>query len=137
MDLASEPRVESDLHLDLRQQVYRCGDRFALVTYTITVKNPGPGAATEVSVRNRLPDGALFYGAQATRGTLKTPKQWHQGTLTWTIGAVDANAGKVIQLRICAMLKGSGRHVNRARVVAATPDPDLENNAASTTYHWR
>lgn len=126
------PRM-ADLALTSSQYTVRHGN-IAFVTYVITLANPGPGRATEVQVRDKLPAGALFYSVHATRGTLQTPKQWHQGTVKWTIGNVKANPDKLAQLRICAILKEPGKNVNCARVLSATTDPAPDNNVVMNTY---
>lgn len=88
----------------------------SVVTFTVTLRNRGPGQATGVTVSDRLPDGLRFERASTTRGS------YDPATGVWTVGTLARN--EVATLTIAAFW--DGRPVaNTARVdTSDTPDPD-------------
>jgi len=79
------------------------------IVYTVTISNPGTGAATNVKVVDELPAGVTCEG---------------KNTLTWDIGTLDPGAVKTRQF--VANAGKTGNYVNRVR---GTADAGL--NAAS------
>ncbi len=87
------------------------------VTFTLTLSNAGPDNATNVAVRDLLPDGLFFLGSNATPGTF-TPF-----TGVWLIPVLTA--GSSISLEIEAAVNSSAEITNVAEVIAADQhDPD-------------
>jgi hypothetical protein len=97
------------------------------VTYTITVTNAGPEAATSLTVTDVLPAGATFVSASGTGATCT-------GTtvVTCTIATLANGASSVITLVVVA--NGDAPLANTATVTAVSPaDPTPINNAATAT----
>ena len=115
------------------------------VTYTLTVVNNGPAAASNVRAVDRLPDAvdvasmgagnivASDSGACTTPGTGVT-------TLTCSWGSVPNGATRTVT--ITAPIKAGSafalapqmrQAVNKANVYAATDDPDASDNADDAT----
>ena len=82
-----------------------------LVTFTITVGNTGPDAATGVSVQDLLPAGLLFKSAATSAGT------YDRFTGVWTLGTLAS--GQSETLLISARVTTLGTKVNTARVLSA------------------
>lgn len=86
------------------------------VTFTITLTNSGPTAASGVAVTDALPAGLSFVNASAGPGTSFAGN-------TWTVGAL-AN-GATAALSITATVTTPGPWANTAQVSASNmPDPD-------------
>ena len=95
-----------------------------LVTYTVTVTNHGPSAATGVQVTDRLPAGLTFVAATPSQGT------YHAGTGVWDLGALaSAGAGATAFLTLAARVETTGTLENTAtRTQGAQPDPNPAND---------
>ncbi|MGB8507401.1 MAG: DUF11 domain-containing protein, partial [Pyrinomonadaceae bacterium] len=96
------------------------------VTFTITISNAGPDAASGVTVKDLLPAGLVFISATPGAGA------YNSGTGVWTIGAV-ANAASVT-LQIIAKVNAYGAITNTAEVTASDqsdPDSTPNNNVAA------
>lgn len=62
------------------------------VTFTITVSNSGPGAATNVKVKDILPSGFQYLNSTASQGT------YNQATGIWNVGTINAGANAVLTI---------------------------------------
>jgi uncharacterized repeat protein (TIGR01451 family) len=88
------------------------------VTFTLTLTNSGPDAATGVQVTDQLPSGLTFVSATPS-GT----STYNQTTGIWDVGTV--NTGTPATLAIVAMVTSSAAIVNTAQVTASgVADPD-------------
>lgn len=95
-------------------------------TYTITVTNKGPIAATGVTVVDTLPPGVVFVSASS--GCSPTGQ-----TVTCSVGTIANGASPVLSIVVNAPM-ATGEIVNTATVTASEPtDPDTGNNTASAT----
>jgi uncharacterized repeat protein (TIGR01451 family) len=91
------------------------------VTFTITVANAGPDAATNVSVNDVLPGGFSYAGGSITGGDARDDTG--SPTLTWTI--ITLASGASVDLTFQAIVLASGNHTNTAQVMDADQfDPD-------------
>lgn len=95
------------------------------VTFTITVGNKGPGAATGVVVEDRLPEGLSYLDHDGDRS-------FDKDTFIWTIG--DLAVGEQVTLNIVATADAAGQFTNVAEVmehnefdVDSTPGNGIEN----------
>jgi uncharacterized repeat protein (TIGR01451 family) len=96
-----------------------------LVTYTVTVTNHGPDAATNVIVADPLPPGLILVAAAPSQGAFNgTSGLWTVGTLANGVTAV---------LRFTAQTAANGPIVNNAVTRADQFDPDLSNNQATAS----
>jgi uncharacterized repeat protein (TIGR01451 family) len=93
----------------------------ANVTFTVTVNNAGPSAASGVVVTDALPAGYSFVSATTSQGG------YISGTGLWTVGGLT-NGGNA-SLSIVAKVNASGPYANTAEVTAADQsDPDSTPN---------
>jgi uncharacterized repeat protein (TIGR01451 family) len=95
------------------------------LTYTITVTNEGPLAATGVTLTDTLPKNAGFGSAATTQGscTVKPAKR----LVTCNLGGVAAGATVTVTISVRPTSKGTIS--NTAQVAAASPpDPNSANN---------
>jgi uncharacterized repeat protein (TIGR01451 family) len=96
------------------------------VTFTITVSNAGPFAATNVSVRDVLPSG-LTYVSDDSSGTYNT------GTGIWTVGTLNASSSATLHITATATSASISGVTNTAQVQTSDqfdPDSTPGNNAA-------
>ena len=96
-------------------------------TYTLTVTNAGPTAASGVIVTDPLPFGVVLNSASASQGG----GELNGGTFTGNLGALPPNASATITLNVFPAFAGS--FTNIASVTAATGDANLANNTATRT----
>src|SRR5262245_17817465 len=95
------------------------------ITFTLTVKDNGPNAATNVNVNDLLPTGLSFVAANASQG------DYFSNTGVWNVGSV-AN-GSQATLTITAKVTSPAALTNTATVTADQFDPNTANNTASVT----
>ncbi len=91
------------------------------VTFTLTLTNDGPDAATGVTVTDLLPAGLSFESSNPSQGT------YISATGVWDVGTV--NNGANATLSIVATLTTAGAKTNTAQVTASNEfDPDSTPN---------
>ncbi|SMD09188.1 DUF7507 domain-containing protein, partial [Pedobacter africanus] len=95
------------------------------VTFTLTVKNNGPGNASAVAVNNLLPAGYTAISSSSTN--------YNAATGVWTIGNLASGAD--LTLTITANLVVGGPYQTTATVSAAETDPVMANNTAQATIN--
>jgi uncharacterized repeat protein (TIGR01451 family) len=101
------------------------------ITFTITVRNLGADAATNVALQDILPTGLTFVSASPQSGTSYAP-----ATGVWTVNSLDVNASKL--LTIVAAVAGPGSFTNVAAVTTSDQfDPDPDNNTDRSTVTTR
>lgn len=87
------------------------------VSFTITVSNAGPQAATGVQVLDLLPASLSFVSATPSSGS------YNSGSGLWQLGTITNGSSATLQ--ITAMVTATGSIENIAQVAAANqPDPD-------------
>lgn len=117
--------------------VIKTGPAFAqpggTITYTLTVTNGGPNAASAVAVTDTLPAGVTFVSSVPAPGTVSGQ------TLTWNFASVAASATQVITVTVTApttatleSTPAARSFTNTASVSSATSDPTPGNNSATT-----
>ncbi|QDV69471.1 Large cysteine-rich periplasmic protein omcB precursor [Rosistilla carotiformis] len=96
------------------------------VTFTITVNNAGPDAATNVVVVDRLPTGLTFVSATPSQGTFNTT------TRQWSIPTVPAFGS--VTMTLVARVNAATTLTNTVEILDAD-QPDIDstpgNNVAS------
>ncbi|MGE3437347.1 MAG: CARDB domain-containing protein, partial [Blastocatellales bacterium] len=118
--------VETDLALTktANNLAPKLGD---IVTFTITIKNNGPGSASNIKVEDILQTGLVYVSSSASKGSYSSV------TGVWTVGSLNANASATLQLRVRAEF-GCCTVANTARIIdSSTPDSNSANNQASVT----
>jgi uncharacterized repeat protein (TIGR01451 family) len=99
-----------------------------VVTFTVTLTNNGPDAATGVWVVDQLPTGLAFVSATPNQGT------YAPGTGLWTVGNGTVAPGTSQTLLIQAQVISAEPQTNTASVGHAFEfDPNTANNSASIT----
>ncbi len=89
------------------------------LTYSISVTNLGPSAASGVVVTDSLPNGVIFVSASSGGATNGAVVTWNLGTL--------AN-GAVSNMTLMVLAPASGFITNLATVGSPIGDPNLTNN---------
>ncbi len=98
-------------------------------TYTVTVTNNGPFAATSVSVHDLVPDGLSSVGASGPGFNCVIVA--NSVTCTMPTLAVGASATLTITATVDADLAAGSALTNVATVSSATPDPTSSNNTGT------
>lgn len=96
------------------------------LTYTITVTNGGPAAATGVTLTDTLPSGVLFNAVESSQGTCSGTS-----SITCDLGGIS-NGGSATVI-IVVTPQAPGQITNTASVSGNEMDPDTSNNTASET----
>ena len=102
------------------------------LTYTVTVTNYGPWAATGVQVTNALPAGATFVSATVSRGTFTT----NAGVVTWnvTTNSTDKLAKDGFATATIVVIPSTiGSAVAISAVAGNESDPNTLNNVSTKT----
>ena len=96
------------------------------ITFTVTLTNTGPDAATGVQVTDLLPAGLTFVSANPSQGT------YNSGTGVWTVGTVSSGIPQT--LIIAGTVVSPAAQTNTAIISDADQfDPNTANNTASAT----
>jgi uncharacterized repeat protein (TIGR01451 family) len=96
-------------------------------TFSLTVTNDGPSAATDVVVEDPL-DARLQLVAAEWPGGACT------GTVSCALGTIEPGGSVTVSVEVVAAAAGpAGTLVNTATVAAATPDPDVTDNEAAAS----
>ncbi len=91
------------------------------VTFTITVRNNGPNAATNVAVQDQLPAGLTLVSATPSQGS------YNSVTGVWAVGTLAS--GATATLTLVATVTAPGVITNIAEVIGVDqPDPDSVPN---------
>jgi uncharacterized repeat protein (TIGR01451 family) len=108
--------------------------------YTITVKNAGPDAATDVSLTNAIPSTTTFASVEAPNGvSCNAPAVGSTGAITCALGTLSSGAARTIKLTVKVLSGGKNSISNTATVTATSADPVAANNVATilTTVYGR
>ncbi len=124
--VASAPATASDLAVSVTGSpgpviVGRCTD-----TYTVTVTNIGPDAATNVVLTGGLPGILTFVSATASQGDTPTATA---GTLVANLGGLASGASATVT--VTAVTNAAGAASTTFSVAGAQVDPASGNNAAT------
>jgi uncharacterized repeat protein (TIGR01451 family) len=95
------------------------------LTYTVTVTNNGPDAATGVAFADTLPAGATFVSAASSRGAVTQAG----GVVNADLGSLEA--GDSATITIVVRPPTAGTITNTARVAGVRTDPDTANNTVN------
>jgi len=96
------------------------------ITFTVTLSDQGPDAATNVQVTDLLPAGLTFVSATPSQGT------YTSGSGMWTVGTVSTGVSQT--LIINALVASPSAKTNTAAISHADQfDPITANNTASAT----
>jgi uncharacterized repeat protein (TIGR01451 family) len=117
------PQPVSDLTVAKRASLRRAYPGLR-VTYTITVSNRGPDAATGVRLSDAASLGLQVRSIRTTQGSC------HVGSpITCSLGTIAANARAVV--KVVAVVKRTGIERNSASATSASRDPDVASNLAT------
>ncbi|HWW60550.1 MAG TPA: hypothetical protein VN181_04200, partial [Thermoanaerobaculia bacterium] len=103
------------------------------VTFTITLANAGPNAATDTTLTDILPGGLTFVSlTQNPPATLacSDPGAGNNGTVTCTSPSFAAGASVTLSLTV-HIPAGAATYANSATATALTEDPTEENNTGT------
>jgi uncharacterized repeat protein (TIGR01451 family) len=104
----------------------------AALTYTLTVANNGPTAATEVTLTDALAAEVSFVSATPTQGSCsRDGKGKRDGVLTCELGVLASGADAVVAILVEPT--SAGTLINTATVGATQPDPSPADNRATET----
>jgi uncharacterized repeat protein (TIGR01451 family) len=102
------------------------------VTFTVTARNNGPGAAAGVQVAQSLPTGYTFVSATPSRGSASLG----EGTVQWSVGTLSGSgANNTATLSIVATVLPTGTYNVVASITTAggVLDPNTANNSTTVT----
>jgi uncharacterized repeat protein (TIGR01451 family) len=94
------------------------------LTYTLTVSNLGPSAATGVTVTDTLPAGVEHVSTVSTRGTATHVN----GTVTVNLGGMSSGQTETITIVVAVPVSARGTLTNTANVSGNEQETDLSNN---------
>lgn len=98
------------------------------VTYTVTVTNNGPDAATGVSISEPLPGGVTLVSTATSQGSVSSS--------LWSVGTLNSGASATLTI-VATVASGTGGTTvtNTVTVTSvAEEDTDLSNDSASASF---
>jgi len=97
------------------------------VTYTVTITNNGPTAATNIVVTDLLPSGVTYSSASPSQGT------YSDSTGQWNVGSLANTASATLDITAVVNTGTGGQTItNTATITAADQeDPTPDNNSDS------
>ncbi|WP_145856352.1 T9SS type B sorting domain-containing protein [Pedobacter suwonensis] len=126
MEVVMEPRVLADVSIIKRSESRQVMNT-EVFKYNLSVRNNGLGMATNLQVKDELPENLIFVSVDpAIIGAVNYNQQTK--TLFWTIPSL-AN-GSFVELIINVRSVKPGKVINRASVTINETDPDLSNNVS-------
>ncbi|HEV7350573.1 SdrD B-like domain-containing protein [Telluribacter sp.] len=116
--LLAATTVSAQVNLSLSKKIDQAKPSIGQnITYTLTVKNTGFHAATNVVVHDSLPVGGVTYVSNAiVRGT----GSYTAATGTWNVGTVAANDSAILEIKATVLAQGVFFSV--AEIVSMTED---------------
>ncbi|MEZ4913616.1 MAG: DUF11 domain-containing protein [Chitinophagales bacterium] len=112
------PMADLELNKVSSASVIEQGESFS---YTITLVNEGPDAATGVQVLENLPSGVSYVSHSSSLGT------YNSNVGVWSITSLAAGASATLTIEV--MATGEGSVANVAQVIASgEEDPDSTPN---------
>ncbi|MDL1949233.1 DUF11 domain-containing protein, partial [Acidobacteria bacterium ACD] len=105
------------------------------LTYTVTVTNAGPAAATNASWTDTLPAGTTFVDLPATGWTCTTPAVGSGGTVSCSFASFPSGFSTIFTLtvHVDGCVADSTVLSNTATVSTTTGDPNAGNDSATAT----
>ena len=122
---AFDRRPAADLSLTKTDEPDPVAPRGAL-TYTLRVENQGPNPASDAVLVDTLPEGTGLTSASA--GCRQSGQ-----TVECALGTIDVGPANAQSVTITVTPRRTGEIVNTARVGASGPDPDRQDNVATST----
>ncbi len=98
------------------------------LTYSITVSNAGPSAATDVVVTDTLPAHLTLVSSQVSQGTVSQAA----GAVTGNLGTLSPGTSASLTLVVVVDAKFEGPLINKAEVQGRQYDSKTANNVANT-----
>jgi uncharacterized repeat protein (TIGR01451 family) len=102
------------------------------LTYTISVRNAGPNAATGVTLTTATPVGSSFASSSGP-GSSATPAIGLAGPVTFSVGSIPPNTSASFSVVISILGAPGSTLIDNASVSSLTADPVAGNNAAMLT----
>ena len=102
------------------------------LTYTVTVTNNGPDAATSVSVTDNLPSETTFVSCSSTGGGVCGGSGNNRTVTFASLASGQSETITFVTSVDCSLADGTLIN-NTATVSSITPDPDTTNNSATAT----
>jgi len=102
------------------------------LTYTLTVTNNGPDAATSVAVTDNLPAETTFVSCSSTGGGVCSGSNNNRTVTFASLASGQSETITFVANVNCSVADGTEIN-NTATVSSFTPDPDLNNNSSTAT----
>ncbi len=97
------------------------------LTYTLVVKNYGPGPAPDAALSDRLPAGVTLVSMATSRGSCALTA----GEVRCAFGTLALN--ETVTVTIVVRVDVAGTIVNTAGVSTSVADPNVQNNQVATS----
>jgi uncharacterized repeat protein (TIGR01451 family) len=102
------------------------------LTYTITVQNAGPSAASGTVTADQLPANVQFLSLSAPAGSsCTTPAVGSTGTVKCSLGSLAAGSSVKLQIVVLVVAPKGVTISDTVKVTSNTFDPDLQDNQAT------
>jgi uncharacterized repeat protein (TIGR01451 family) len=99
------------------------------VTYTLNVSNAGSATATDVVLRDTLPNGLTFVSSSPSSANCSKTQQ----NVSCNLGDLVVGASSTVFVNVLVDANATGSLVNGAWATSTTFDNDMSNNSADVT----
>ena len=99
------------------------------LTYTISVNNNGPNAATDVVVQDFLPGGTTFLGCSTSQGSCGPSGN----NVVANLGTLNSPGFASLTIQVLVTAPAGSSIQNTAVVSSSTPDTNTANNTVTVT----
>jgi len=97
------------------------------LTYTFTVTNSGPNAATFAAFSNNLPAGVTLLSVSSSQGSLLT----NATSVVANLGPLNVGSNAIVTVTILPSASNAGLLTNTATVASSETDLNLANNSVA------
>ena len=111
-------QIDLELTKTASDMIVGLGDE---TTYTLTLTNNGPSAATGVAVTDKLPAGVSFVSANPAAA-------YSSATGLWTVGNLAAGASLSLDITVKVNIEGT---ISNTAQVTAADQPDVDSETAN------
>lgn len=121
--------VQNKADISITQTVAKGNNK--QLTFTITAKNNGPYAASQIVLNDLVPAGTTFQTLSPNTWSCSAPKLGGTGTINCTLAGLATNTVQSLTFSVKVSVSGSTNITNTANIATGSFDPIGTNNSST------